>query len=371
MFRCALTALAILPASLFAQDLTGHWQGIVHNPATNTDMRTVVIITDSTTNPIRANFYSIEQNARAFPATLTVEKSTVKMKIPGLGTDYEAKLGADGNTMTGTIKGGFPYPVPWNLKRVGDKEAWALPKPPAAPKPMDPNADPVFEVATIKLTPDNIKGRGVFLQGITTDFSAHNQTVVDLVALAFNIHPHQIVNPPAWATTSKYSIVGRPAGEGLPSPDQWRIMVRKLLAERFGLTFHNEQRELPHYTLAVARGGLKITKTQNESVPPSTIYRGAGSLSLNNQSIRDLALLLQGFLDKPVLDQTGLTGRYDFALVWTPDNAPVNPNPDPNAIAPPPDLMAAVQQQLGLKLDAVKKPIEVFVFDKVETPSEN
>jgi uncharacterized protein (TIGR03435 family) len=88
--------------------------------------------------------------------------------------------------------------------------------------------------------------------------------------------------------------------------------------------------------------------------------------------MRDLALLLQSnILDKPVVDQTNLAARYDFALVWTPDNAPVVTNPDPNAIAPPPDLMAAVQQQLGLKLDAVKQRIEVFVFDKVETPSEN
>jgi uncharacterized protein (TIGR03435 family) len=273
--------------------------------------------------------------------------------------------------MTGTIKGGFPYPVPWNLKRVSEQEAWELPKPPAPPKPMDPKADPVFEVATIKATPDGVKGRAIRIQG--TDFSTQNATVVDLVAIAFNIHPHQIINPPAWATAAKYSIVGRPAGEGVPSQDQWRVMVRKLLAERFKLTFHNEQRELPVYTLSVAKGGLKISKTQNESLPPATIYRGAGSLSINNQSIRDFALLLQGnVLDKPVVDQTGLTDRYDFALVWTSDSINGAPPPvDPNAIAPPPDLMGALQQQLGLKLDAVKQRIEVFVFDKVETPSEN
>jgi uncharacterized protein (TIGR03435 family) len=149
-------------------------------------------------------------------------------------------------------------------------------------------------------------------------------------------------------------------------------MVRKLLTERFKLTFHNEQRELPIYTLTVARGGPKFSKTADEKLPPTNIFRGAGSLSINNQTMENFSKLLQGnVLDKPVVDQTGLTGRYDFALVWTPDNAPVVTNPDPNAIAPPPDLMGAVQQQLGLKLDGVKQRIQVYVFDKVETPSEN
>jgi hypothetical protein len=121
--RWVLAAVTILPGSLFAQSLEGTWQGIVHSPTSDTDQRTVVKIIASDGELIKANFYSIDQSTRAFPATLTLEKAVVKMNIPGIGAVYEAKLSADGNTMAGSIKGGFPYPVPWTLKRVSEQEA--------------------------------------------------------------------------------------------------------------------------------------------------------------------------------------------------------------------------------------------------------
>jgi len=291
------------------------------------------------------------------------------MNIPGIGAVYEAKLSADGNTMAGTIKQGFPFPVPWTLKRVSDSEAWELPQAGPPPKPMAADADPVFAVATIKVTPSDVLGRGIRLQGST--LSSQNTTLVDLLAFAYDIHQRQIIGPPAWASTEKYSITARPDGEGLPNTDQWKVMVRKLLADRFQLKFHRDQQELSVYTLTVAKGGVKVSNSQAVNGTPAAIFRAAGSVSLNNESMADFARLLQAnVLDRPVVDQTGLAGRYNFALVWTPDQligAPVNPN----AIAPPPDILGAVQQQLGLKLDASKARVEVFVMDKVEKPSEN
>jgi hypothetical protein len=154
-----LIALAILPASgLFAQELTGIWQGISKNPDTQQELRTVLKIASSDGNPIKANFYSIDQTYLVFPATLTVQSSVVKMSIPGIGASYQAKLSADGNTMTGTLKG-FSVPVTWTLKRVSADQAWAIPKPPTPPKPLS-SADPVFEVATIKLSRPDTTGRG-------------------------------------------------------------------------------------------------------------------------------------------------------------------------------------------------------------------
>ena len=101
-----LIALAILPVSaLWAQDLTGTWQGISRNPDTKEELRTVLKIASSEGNPIKANVWSIDQTYLVFPATLTVQGSVVKMNIPGIGAEYSAKLSADGNTMTGTLKG--------------------------------------------------------------------------------------------------------------------------------------------------------------------------------------------------------------------------------------------------------------------------
>jgi uncharacterized protein (TIGR03435 family) len=367
--RWFLTAFTVLPGSLLAQSLAGTWQGVVRSPTTDTDQRTVVKIVGSDGETIKANFYSIDQSVLAFPATLTLQNSVVKMNIPGIGAVYEAKLSADGNTMAGSIKQGFPFPVPWTLKRVSEKEAWALPKPPAPPKPMAADADPVFEVATIKLTPADVRGMGIRLQGTT--FSTQNMMLMNLMAFAYDIHQHQISGAPAWASEEKYSITAKPDGEGMPSQQQWRVMLRKLIVDRFQLKFQRDRQELPVYTLAVAKAGLKISKSEAVNGTPAAIFRAAGSLSLNNESMGDFSRLLQAnVLDRPVVDQTGLAGRYDFSLVWTPDQL-MGAAPNPNAIAPPPDLFTAVQQQLGLKLDAAKVRVEVFVIDKVEKPSEN
>ena len=122
-----LIAFAVLPVSgLFAQDLAGIWQGVVKNPDTKEELRTVLKIASSDGDPIKANFWSIDQTYLVFPATLTLQGSVLKMSIPGIGATYQGKLSADGNTMTGTLKG-FSVPVQWTMKRVLRDQAWAIP----------------------------------------------------------------------------------------------------------------------------------------------------------------------------------------------------------------------------------------------------
>jgi uncharacterized protein (TIGR03435 family) len=369
-----LVAFALLSTcSLFAQDLAGTWQGISRNPDTKEELRTVLKIASSDGNPIKANFWSIDQTYLVFPATLTVEGSVVKMSIPGIGASYQAKLSADGNTMTGTLKG-FSVPVTWTLKRVSASEAWTIPKPPTPPKPLA-SADPVFEVATIKLSrPDSKeRGRGGRLQG--GNFAMQNMTLMDLLTFAYDVHPHQVIGAPAWSTTEKYDITAKAEGQGQPDQEQLRVMLRKLLAERLQWAFHKEQRELPVYTLSVAKGGVKVSKNDPNNETTGVIFRGPGSVLFNNVTMDDLGKMLQNTtVDRPVINQTGVSGKYEFSLVWTPEqllNAPPNANaPVPGADAPP-DLYTAIQQQLGLKIDGTKMRIEVLVVDKVEKPSEN
>jgi uncharacterized protein (TIGR03435 family) len=371
-----LIALAILPVSaLWAQDLTGTWQGISRNPDTKEELRTVLKIASSEGNPIKANFWSIDQTYLVFPATLTVQGSVVKMNIPGIGAEYSAKLSADGNTMTGTLKG-FSVPVTWTLKRVSADQAWTIPKPPTPAKPLGA-ADPIFEVATIKLSrPDTIGGgRGGRVQG--GNVALLNMTLADLVTFVYDVHGHQIIGAPAWTTTEKYDVTAKAEGEGQPTQEQLKVMLRKLLADRFQLAVHKEQRELPVYTLSVAKGGVKISRNDPKNETTGVIFRGPGSVLLNNVSMDDLCKMLQNaVLDRPVVNQTGVAGQYDFSLVWTPDQiAPAAPNP--NSLAPGdrgdalPDIYTAIQQQLGLKIDGTKMGIEVLVVDKVEKPTEN
>jgi uncharacterized protein (TIGR03435 family) len=181
--------------------------------------------------------------------------------------------------------------------------------------------------------------------------------------------------------SDRYDVSGKPDTPGMPSIKQLRTMMRKLLAERYGLTYHMDKKELPVYAIMVAKNGPKLTK--NDSDPEGLPGFGGGGprgMNVRNSTIAEFAGVLQAnVLEKPVVDQTGLgKARWDFVIKWTPDAAqrpagtpegntpPVADNPDA-----PPDLFAACQQQLGLKLESTKASVDVLVIDKVEKPSAN
>jgi uncharacterized protein (TIGR03435 family) len=232
--------------------------------------------------------------------------------------------------------------------------------------PMAANASPSFEVATIK--PSNSGGLTYkrFLISGGRRLITNNTTLNDLIAWGYVLHAKQIIGGPAWAATDKYDLQAEQDGQGLPSTQQWKGMVQKLLADRFKLTFHPDRREIPVYVLTAAKNGPKLTKSQGDpNGLPGLLVRPTGELDLSNGTTASLAELLQrSVLDRPVVDQTGLAGKYDITLKWTPADA------QPGADAPP-DLYTAIQEQLGLKLVATKALDEVLVIDHVERPSEN
>jgi uncharacterized protein (TIGR03435 family) len=157
-----------------------------------------------------------------------------------------------------------------------------------------------------------------------------------------------------------------------------RSLLQKLLADRFKLTFHHEQRELAAYILTVAPGGPKIkTTTAAPNDSPGFLFRGLGDLMVRNMDMKEFANGMQSaVMDKPVIDQTGLKDKYDFNLKWTPDDsqfaqfrgAGAPPTEDPNA---PPSLYTAIQEQAGLKIGPGKAADDVIVIDHVEKPSAN
>lgn len=244
---------------------------------------------------------------------------------------------------------------------------------PAPSKPMPANADPAFDVVTVK---PGESGMGhIFVRG--RYLTIVNFNLESLVELSYGLHPSQIVGAPSWFATDRYDIEGVPDVEGVPSRKQQYIMVRKLLASRFQLRLHHEQRELSVYAITVAKGGPKMTKTTSSPDDPITFafYHGLGDLTVRNLTIKDFAAWFQqSVTDKPVVDHTGLTDRYDFTLKWTPDQSQFGSTPlppprdDANA---PPSLYTAVQEQLGLKIEAAKALDDVIVIDHVERPSPN
>ena len=243
-------------------------------------------------------------------------------------------------------------------------------------KAMDREADPAFEVVTIKPNDSGIQTMlGLGFRG--RNFTTRNTSVADLIGFAYGKNSKQIVDVPKEMEKDRYDINGVPDVEGVPNIRQQQAMVKKMLTERFKLTFHTATREMSAFVMTVGKDGPKLPATKLEGLNPVTGVRPSEDgwiLSSENASTAVLAGVLQlSVLDRPVVDKTGLTGRYDVLIDFSPDNSEFNGHPPPprQTANPAPGLFDAIQQQLGLKLSAEKAQVEVVVIDKVEKPSEN
>jgi uncharacterized protein (TIGR03435 family) len=368
-----IIAFAALPgSSLLAQDVTGDWQGTLQ---AGQALRTVIKITKTDPGGLKAVMYIIDQGAQIPVSSVTFQGSTLKMAVTMMEGSYEGTLSADGNSITGNMTlGGKPLPM--NLERATKETAWVIPP---KPKAMAADASPVFEVATIKPSQPGRPGKGIRVQP-GRHFSTLNTSLSDLISFSYGVHAHQITGGPDWLETDKYDLTAQPDGEGEPNDKQWKIMLQKLLADRFKLTFHRDKKELTVYAIVVGKTGPKLTKSEGDpNGLPGLGFRGLGALVARNATMTDFAGVMQGaVLDRPVVDQTELPGRYNFKLDWTPDENQFGglgmrpPVPADNAApAANPDLFTAIQEQLGLRLKPAKEPVDVLVIDHVEKPSAN
>lgn len=369
------TAFVLFSAiTLQAQDLSGSWQGTLN--AGGRDLRIVVKISKTDSGDLKAVFYSIDQPGPGLAGgAITVQSSNVKIPVPGIGGTYEGRLSSEANSLTGTWTQG-PGTFPLSLTKATAETAWAIPEPPAPPKPMAPDANPTFEVAVIKPSMPGVPGKGFRVQN--RRFTTINTSVSDLIQFAYGIHPRQVTNAPDWISVDKFDITAQPDGEGQPNDRQWKLMVQKLLKDRFKLTFHNDKKELAVYSLTVTKTGQKLTpSTGDPNGLPGLGFGQLGRFQARNATMQDFSKTMQSTaLDRPVIDHTGITGRYDFTLNWTPDEFQFPDLKVPGAPPIPsntdgPDLFTAIQQQLGLKLESTKEPADVIVVDHVEKPSEN
>jgi uncharacterized protein (TIGR03435 family) len=376
MKKLALWMMALAASqgsALQAQNISGNWQGTLQAGPQKVRIVFKIALED---DKLKATLYIVDQPSPPFATTITRNGSTVKMTIPGLNGIYEGKLSEDGNSIAGTLTLGAPQAL--NLARATGETAWEIPKPPPPPVRMAADANPAFEVATIRPSDPARKEQIITLRGaevITT-----NVTVHDLINLAYWLHPKQLSGGPAWTESDKYDVAGKPDAPGQPNVDQMKMMLQKLLADRFQLKFHFEKRDLSAYAVRIAKSGAKIIRSQDDpkGLPGWNFGRTASgtTLTFRNSPMSQITAILQNFLDQPVVDQSGLSERYDFTVTFTLDAAqgarlgglppPAADNPDAA-----PDVFAAFQQQLGLKLESTKAPVDVMVIDKVEKPSEN
>lgn len=168
---------------------------------------------------------------------------------------------------------------------------------------------------------------------------------------------------PAWLDSEMYDVVGTYPPD--TPTDRMPLMLQTLLAERCRLAVHRETRDEAVYAFVVAKDGSKL-KSHDPNNAGNGNRGGRGHLELHNITLTQLGNFLYNELGRFVVDATGLTGTYDIVLDWVPANTPID---DPKANGP--SLFAAVQEQLGLKLESQKAPIEYLVIDHVEKPSSN
>jgi uncharacterized protein (TIGR03435 family) len=198
---------------------------------------------------------------------------------------------------------------------------------------------------------------------------AANVALGIVIQRAYDVRDFQLSGGPGWLN-ERYTIQAK-APEGNFSEAQIRLMVQSLLAERFHLKLHRETREIPVYALIVDKKGVKVEAAKDEG----GMGVGRGSITAKGATFGRLVIALSRLLDRPVLDETGLSGNYNFKLhydqgsVGLPYSAPGVSRPESDGIEP--SIFTAVQEQLGLKLEPQKKPIEILVIDSVERPSGN
>lgn len=281
-----------------------------------------------------------------------------KCRTCGLAVAAVAVLWAGGVNGQTAAPGDVPASV-----RVGPQKA--------------PEAAPRFEVATIKPSdPKNCCGYFWNVDGMR--FRTGNTNLRWLIRFAFGLNDKQIVGEPAWADDDLYDVTGVYAGTKPPTDLQVRVALQMLITERFGLKFHHESREMSAYVLTAPRGSAKLTRSDPEKdSEPQLIFTRTGEYGKTMHGLgKDVSLqefvgeIQRLTLNKPLVDRTGFTGKFDIDLVFTwEDPNSLGLTELPNDAAP--NLLTALNQQLGLRLETAKAPVDVIVIDHVEPPSAN
>jgi uncharacterized protein (TIGR03435 family) len=222
---------------------------------------------------------------------------------------------------------------------------------------------PTFEVASVK--PEGPPEGDVYFANLGRidhgELTMGNVTLSEAVRFAWGVNNDAQVAGPDWIKSKeiRYAVHAKTAPDA--SRAQIRQMLQALLTDRFRLKTHVEQRELAHLELSRSNKPLKI-HPMTEASDASHNQNGMGHIISNGQTMEQLTTVLSRFLRQPILDNTGLEGRYALELTWQPEGRAAE-NPD---AAPAPSIYAAVQEQLGLKLEARKSPVPVIVVDSAE-----
>lgn len=226
-----------------------------------------------------------------------------------------------------------------------------------AQAPTPPSA---FEVASVRLIPPGKGGIFSISPPGSPTFTATNIDLENLIAMAYGVDSDNLLNGPSWLGSQLYDVTAKVEGSPRLTYEQLRAPLQKLLEERFQLAVHRQTKEGSGYALVAAKSGSKLQESKGDA-PHRYILKGG--LNLQNSSLDDLAGTLKRPAGRPVVNETGIKGKFDIKLDYAPEGA---------ANSDRPSLFTALQEQLGLQLVTRKVPVATLVIDRVErVPSEN
>jgi bla regulator protein blaR1 len=228
-----------------------------------------------------------------------------------------------------------------------------------------------FEVASVKEHVFSGRGGGIVGSRISGSLvTVSTSTLKRLIQNAYQLQPYEVAGGPSWFNDNlpAYDITARAPDGRTPTAEEARQMLQVLLMDRFKLVFHRETRELTGYALVIAKNGSKLKATSGVPFGARISIGTVRRTEATNMSLAQFIGGLRADLNGPVVDQTGLDGRYDFQLAYLADPLQAN---TANVNSTAPDLFTALQEQLGLKLEPMKTTVDMMVIDRAEKPGEN
>ena len=350
MFRPICLALAAA-ASCAAADVTGSWSGSYYAGPIYLVLKQQGAEITGTVGPSAWQQMLKLENGHIDGDRLTFKAGPLRVDLNLAGDDLTGDIIDPADT------------APITLTRV---EALAH-RPPATTHPAKP-----FELATIKPnrsgTVSGVSGRGGSIRPSKGQIAMENVTLWKALGFAYGTgedKDYAITGPP-WLKSERYDILAKiPPGT---TWEQMRSMLQATLTDRFKLALHRETKEMPVYAMVVARDGLKIHETE---AGRGGFSFAPGRIQARSAPLAAFADRLSQMVDRPVIDQTGIAGLFDFTLEWSPDQPHTNPGDDSSSPSGP-SIFTALQQQLGLRLEARRGPVEILVIESGNRiPAEN
>lgn len=383
LLLCTASLALLISASLHAQtsaqpnaqtatqSIVGTWQGTLTVGANST--RIVFALQKATDASLHGGFKWIDRGDGSLLDSVTLSAADVTFAQPLNALTFHGKLSADGKTIDGALTQ-YTQSFPLTLTLATPDTLWKREGPAALP-PMAADADPAFEVATIK--PRAQVEHGTFFDLTAHPFTAQDASASELIKMGWNIRGRQVIGGPPWVRQDAYDVTGVPDTPGKPSEDQGRLMVRKLLAERFHLVAHTDQQPYSVFAFTLDPKGPALTPSNPE-------FNGHGNINVRQDKddilyqfsgvtmAQFIYTMMNRFRDRQLVDETGLTGVYDITL-RLPSNAfqggPATGEGGAEDELGPAFLAAAAKA--GFKITAKKEPILVVVIDHIDPPTPN